>query len=208
MCAQLREGEASSWLHIRSALWSPRAGPAFQGHVCKIRFSGCFQLNVLRLGLIPVYQRSGKDMWKTPWKGSASQPWLLIKRAVPTSSWHGFPRSISPRRQKQAPRQPPSTHFICCGLSTSPASPLELPGLAADSWPGIEGSKGFVGKWAGRSGEGPREEKEDGQSKLLIKARLRKSPCQEHSLTAKLPEEPGEELPSELEASLLSCSYL
>ena len=63
-----------------------------------------------------------------------------------------------------------------------------------------------MGKWVGRSGEGPREEKEDGQSKLLIKARLRKSPCQEHSLTAKLPEEPVEELPSELEASLLLCS--
>lgn len=63
-----------------------------------------------------------------------------------------------------------------------------------------------MGKWAGRSAEGPREEKEDGQSKLLIKARLRKSSCQEHSLTAKLPKEPVGELPSELEASLLSCS--
>lgn len=91
-------------------------------------------------------------------------------------------------------------------LKYQPCLPLELPGLAADSWPGIEGSKGFVGKWAGRSREGPREEKEDGQSKLLIKAQLRNSPCQEHSLTAKLPKEPVEELPSELEASLLSCS--
>lgn len=45
------------------------------------------------------------------------------------------------------------------------------------------------------------EEKEDGQSKLLIKAQLRKSPCQEHSLTASCPKEPVEELPSELEAS-------
>lgn len=93
-------------------------------------------------------------------------------------------------------------------LKYQPCLPLELPGLAADSWPGIEGSKGFVGKWAGRSGEGPREEKEDGQSKLLIKVQLRKSPCQEHSLTAKLPKDPVEELPSELKASLLSCSQL
>lgn len=61
-----------------------------------------------------------------------------------------------------------------------------------------------MGKWAGRRGEGLRKENEAGQSKLLINAPLRKSPCQEHLLTPKLPKDLLEELLSELQASLLS----
>lgn len=81
------------------------------------------------------------------------------KTGCPHQSLAQLPTIHQPKEAEAGSLPVPQHSLHLLWLKRQHGLPLELLGLASNSWPGIEGSKGFVGKCAERRGRGWREER-------------------------------------------------
>lgn len=166
---------------------------------------------MLRLGLILVYERSSKDIWKTPLERLHVAALTPNKTGCPHQPLAPLPTIHQPEEAEAGSLPVPSHSLHLLWLKHQHRLPLERLGPASIQFLAWDWREPRA-LWENVLGEGGRAvgkrgwENERGQRKLLINTQLREPPCQERSLTPKLPKGLMEELLSELQASVLSCS--